>query len=58
LLNPIFLQALSLHDIYDNSDECIHAAADIAAELGIAGIDIEDRLIRSKVRVFVLGTVA
>lgn len=47
MLNPIFLQALSLHDIYDNSDECIHAAADIAAELGIAGIDIEDRLLTS-----------
>ncbi len=44
-MNPIFLQALSLHDIYDNNDECIHAAADIAAELGIAGIDIEDRLL-------------
>ncbi len=44
-MNPIFLQALSLHDIYDNNDECIHAAADIAAELGVAGIDIEDRLL-------------
>jgi hypothetical protein len=46
-LNPIYLQALSLHDIYGNTDDCIHAAADIAAELGIAGIDIEDRLLAS-----------
>tara|TARA_B100000959_G_scaffold282009_1_gene347467 strand:- start:4043 stop:4891 length:849 start_codon:yes stop_codon:yes gene_type:complete len=46
-LNPIYLQALSFHDIYGNSDDCIHAAADLAAELGIAGIDIEDRLLAS-----------
>jgi sugar phosphate isomerase/epimerase len=44
-LNPIFLQALSLHDVYGNTDDCIHAAADMAAELGISGIDIEDRLL-------------
>jgi len=41
------LQALSFHDIYGNTDDCIHAAADMAAELGIAGIDIEDRLLNS-----------
>ncbi|MEE8046762.1 MAG: TIM barrel protein [Dehalococcoidia bacterium] len=46
-MNPIYLQALSLHDIYGNSDDCIHAAADIAADLNIAGIDIEDRLLKS-----------
>lgn len=46
-MNPIYLQALSFHDIYGNSDDCIHAAADMAAELDIAGIDIEDRLLTS-----------
>ena len=46
-MNPIYLQALSLQDIYGNSDDCIHAAADMAAELGIAGIDIEDRLLKN-----------
>jgi sugar phosphate isomerase/epimerase len=46
-VNPIYLQALSLHDIYGNTDDCIHAAADMAADLGIAGIDIEDRLLAS-----------
>lgn len=46
-MNPIHIQALSLHDIYDNNDDCIHAAADLAAELEIAGIDIEDRLLQS-----------
>ena len=29
------------------SEECIHAAADMAVELDIAGIDIEDRLLKS-----------
>jgi hypothetical protein len=42
-MNPIYLQALSFHDIYGNSDDCIHAAADMATELGIVGVDIEDR---------------
>ena len=46
-MNPIYLQALSFHDIYGNSDDCIHAAADMATELGIAGVDIEDRLLTS-----------
>ena len=46
-MNPIYLQALSLQDIYGNGDDCIHAAADMAAELGIAGIDIEDRLLKN-----------
>ena len=46
-MNPIYLQALSFHDIYGNSDDCIYAAADMAAELGIAGVDIEDRLLNS-----------
>ena len=46
-MNPIYLQALSFHDIYGNTDDCIHAAADMAAELGIAGVDIEDRLLSS-----------
>ena len=46
-MNPIRLQALSFHDIYDNNDDCIRIAADMAAELGIAGIDIEDRLLES-----------
>jgi sugar phosphate isomerase/epimerase len=46
-MNPIYLQTLSFHDIYGNTDECIHAGAEIAAELGIAGIDIEDRLLAS-----------
>ena len=44
---PIYIQALSFHDIYGNTDDCIHAAADMAAELGIAGLDIEDRLLTS-----------
>ena len=44
---PIYLQALSFHDIYGNGDDCIHAAADMAAELGIAGLDIEDRLLEN-----------
>lgn len=43
----IFLQALSFHDIHGNSDDAIHAAAGMAEELGIAGIDIEDRLLAS-----------
>ena len=46
-MNPIYLQALSFHDIYGNGDDCIYAAADMAAELGIAGVDIEDRLLNS-----------
>ena len=46
-MNPIYLQALSFHDTYGNGDDCIHAAADMAAELGIAGVDIEDRLLAS-----------
>ena len=46
-MNPIYLQALSFHDIYGNGDDCIHAAADMAAELGLAGVDIEDRLLTS-----------
>jgi sugar phosphate isomerase/epimerase len=47
MLNQIYLQALSFHDIYGRSDEAIHAAADMAVDLGIAGIDIEDRLLTS-----------
>ena len=46
-MNPIYLQALSFQDVHGPNEECIHAAADMAAELGIAGIDIEDRLLRS-----------
>jgi sugar phosphate isomerase/epimerase len=46
-VNPIYLQALSLKDIHGNTDDCIHAASDLAAELGIAGVDIEDRLLTS-----------
>ena len=49
-MHPIYLQALSFHDLFGTSEageECIHAAADMAAELGIAGIDIEDRLLKS-----------
>jgi sugar phosphate isomerase/epimerase len=46
-LNPIYLQALSLKDIYGNADDSIHTAADLAAKLGIAGVDIEDRLLTS-----------
>ena len=48
MLNQIYLQALSFHDTYGRTDECIHAAADMAVELGIAGIDIEDRLLTLK----------
>lgn len=44
---PIYLQALSFHDLYGTHEDCIHAAADMAAGLGIAGIDIEDRLLKS-----------
>ncbi len=46
-MNPIYLQALSLNSIHGNTDGTIHAAADLAAELGIAGVDIEDRLLAS-----------
>ena len=46
-MNPIYLQALSFKDLYGNTDDCIHAAADMAAELGIAGVDLEDRLLKS-----------
>ncbi len=46
-MNPIYLQTLSFHDIYGNTDECILAGAEMAADLGIAGIDIEDRLLKS-----------
>ena len=41
---PIYLQALSFSDIYGTNENCIHAAAEMASELGLAGIDIEDRL--------------
>jgi sugar phosphate isomerase/epimerase len=44
---PIYLQALSFKDVYGTSEECIHAAAEMAADLGIAGIDVEDRLLRN-----------
>jgi len=44
---PIYLQALSFHDVFGTTEDCIHAAADMAEELGIAGIDIEDRLLRN-----------
>lgn len=46
-MNPIYLQALSFKDVYGTSEDCIHAAADMAAELSIAGINIEDRLLKS-----------
>ena len=46
-MNLIYLQALSFADLYGNTDDCIHAAADMAAELGVAGVDIEDRLLTS-----------
>lgn len=46
-MNPIYLQALSLKEIHDNTDRTIHAAADLAAKLGITGVDIEDRLLAS-----------
>ena len=49
-MHPIYLQALSFHDLFgtgEAKEECVHAAADMAAELGIAGIDIEDRLLKS-----------
>ncbi|MBO04424.1 MAG: hypothetical protein CL731_05340 [Chloroflexi bacterium] len=46
-MNLIYLQALSFEDLYGNTDDCIHAAADMAAELGVAGVDIEDRLLTS-----------
>ena len=44
---PIYLQALSFKDVYGTSEECIHEAAEMASNLGLAGIDIEDRLLRS-----------
>lgn len=44
---PIYLQALSFSDIHGTSEDCVHAAADMASDLGIAGIDIEDRLLES-----------
>lgn len=46
-MNPIYLQALSFQDLLGPGEDCIHAAADMAAELGIAGIDIEDRLLEN-----------
>ena len=46
-MNPIYLQALSFQDVQGPNEDCIYAAADMAAELGIAGIDIEDRLLKS-----------
>ena len=46
-MNPIYLQALSFQDRFGPGEDCIHAAADMAAELDIAGIDIEDRLLKS-----------
>ncbi|MCH7983022.1 MAG: TIM barrel protein [Chloroflexi bacterium] len=49
-MHPIYLQALSFHDLFgtgEAKEECVHAAADMATELGIAGIDIEDRLLKS-----------
>ena len=41
-MNPIYLQALSFQDRFGPGEDCIHSAADMATELGIAGIDIED----------------
>ena len=49
-MHPIYLQALSFQDLFgpgETREENIHAAADTAAGLGIAGIDIEDRLLTS-----------
>ena len=46
-MNSVYLQALSFQDVHGPNEDCIHAAADMAAELGIAGIDIEDRLLKS-----------
>ena len=46
-MNPIYLQALSFQDRFGPGEDCIHSAADMATELGIAGIDIEDRLLKS-----------
>ena len=46
-MHPIYLQALSFKDGYGSNEDCIHTAADMAAQLGIAGIDIEDRLLRN-----------
>ena len=46
-MNPIYLQALSFQDVHGPNEDCIYAAADMAVELGIAGIDIEDRLLKS-----------
>ena len=46
-MHPIYLQALSFQDVHGSNEDCIHAAADMAAELGVAGIDIEDRLLKS-----------
>ena len=44
---PIYLQALSFKDVYGTNEECIHAAVEMASDLGVAGIDIEDRLLKS-----------
>ena len=44
---PIYLQALSFSDIYGTNENCIHAAAEMASDLGLAGIDIEDRLLKT-----------
>ena len=44
---PIHLQALSLSDVYGTNENCIHAAAEMASDLGLSGIDIEDRLLKT-----------
>ena len=46
-MNPIYIQALSLSDRFGNSEDCIYAAADLARQLHVEGIDIEDRLLSS-----------
>jgi sugar phosphate isomerase/epimerase len=46
-MNPIFVQALSFKDVDGTSEQCIQTATNVAVELGIAGVDLEDRLLRS-----------
>jgi len=46
-MNPIYIEARSLSDRFGNSEDCIYAAADLASQFDVEGIDVEDRLLSS-----------